>query len=235
MSVIALLMAGGRSERMRAGGDATHKALRRVCGVTLLEHNVVSVLAANVGHVAIAISASEAELRRGVVDIAEPLCRAVGTPCEIVVEERALGNIGAAKLVAGAADHVLVLYVDNLTSLDLRDFLTSHIAGGRAATIATHVETFVDPYGELTIVDDEVIGYAEKPVRRVTVSSGTCALTSAACSAIPDGVPTAAHELFALLRSRGWSVGAYRHDAPWVDVNDEASILRAERIIYDRT
>jgi GTP:adenosylcobinamide-phosphate guanylyltransferase len=34
--IAALIMAGGRSERMRAGGCSQHKALRRVLGVPMI-------------------------------------------------------------------------------------------------------------------------------------------------------------------------------------------------------
>jgi NDP-sugar pyrophosphorylase family protein len=231
MSVVGLLMAGGRSERMRAGGDTTHKSLRRVRGVTLLDHNIEALLGAPVDRIAIAISAAEPDLQRHIEEAVQPRCRAAAMPCDILLEHQPLGNIGAAKLAKDLGDHVLVIYVDNLTTLDLANLLAVHIARGRVATIAAHAETFTDPYGELTIERDDVVGYAEKPVRRVTVSSGTCVLAQAACAVIPDGVPTAAHQLFARLRERGHTIGAYRHSAPWVDVNDELSLRRAEHML----
>jgi NDP-sugar pyrophosphorylase family protein len=80
------------------------------------------------------------------------------------------------------------------------------------------------------VVGDEIIAYTEKPMRSVLVSSGTCVLSRRACQAIPPDAPVAAHELFALLRERGETVGAYRHEAAWIDVNDETTIRRAEEL-----
>src|SRR6516225_2384840 len=43
VTTTAIIMAGGRSERMRAAGEHTHKALLRVAGQTMLERNIRSV------------------------------------------------------------------------------------------------------------------------------------------------------------------------------------------------
>ena len=43
-AVAALIMAGGRSERMRAGGSAQHKGLRTVVGMPLIECNLRALL-----------------------------------------------------------------------------------------------------------------------------------------------------------------------------------------------
>jgi NDP-sugar pyrophosphorylase family protein len=231
MNLVGLIMAGGRSERMRAGGDLRHKALREVGGVSLLQRNLDTLLAIRPDRIAIAVAASEPAVLAFANDVARERCGARAIPCDIIVERHALGNIGAARLACGGADHVLVVYVDNLDTIDLADLVAAHIRGGRAATIATHLQTFRDPYGELTILGDEVTGYTEKPVRTVIVSSGTCVLSRRACEAIPPDSPVAAHELFALLRARGETVGAYRHEATWVDVNDETAMRRAEELL----
>jgi len=228
MSLVGLIMAGGRSERMRAGGDIRHKALREVRGVPLLRRNLDALTAIRPDRIAIAVAADEPEVLAYANDVALALCSERGIPCDIIVESRALGNIGAARLACGNADHVLVTYVDNLDAIDLLALVTAQAHGGRAATIATHVQNFQDPYGELTVVGDEVTAYAEKPMRGVLVSSGTCVLSRRACQTIPPEVPVAAHELFALLRERGETVGAYRHEAAWIDINDETTIRRAE-------
>jgi NDP-sugar pyrophosphorylase family protein len=219
MNLVGLIMAGGRSERMRAGGDLRHKALREVGGVSLLQRNLDTLLAIRPDRIAIAVAASEPAVLAFANDVARERCGARAIPCDIIVERHALGNIGAARLACGGADHVLVVYVDNLDTIDLADL------------VAAHIRTFRDPYGELTILGDEVTGYTEKPVRTVIVSSGTCVLSRRACEAIPPDSPVAAHELFALLRARGETVGAYRHEATWVDVNDETAMRRAEELL----
>src|SRR5438874_6740191 len=60
--VAALIMAGGRSERMRAGGTGQHKGLRTVLGVPLIERNLRALLWFGFARLFVAINEHEKEL-----------------------------------------------------------------------------------------------------------------------------------------------------------------------------
>ncbi len=212
---------------MRASGCGTHKALVRVDGLTLLEWNLRQLLEFGFNDIAVAVSAGRPELHDAVLETAQRLRSSV----TLYEEPVALGNIGAARETVGNADALLVMYVDNLAAIDLRELVNTHVRSGRAMTIATHREPWAIPFGELIVDGDEVTDYVEKPTLRVQVSSGTCVLSRHACETIPPNVPTAANQLFSLLRAKGERVGAYHHDAPWIDVNDLATIARAESLV----
>ena len=53
---VALIMAGGRSERMRATLGCQHKALVRVLGVCMLERNICKLLSFGFREIVVAIS-----------------------------------------------------------------------------------------------------------------------------------------------------------------------------------
>ena len=55
----ALIMAGGRSERMRTSGGPLHKALVPVLGVPMIERNLCGFLSEGFHRIVVAISASE--------------------------------------------------------------------------------------------------------------------------------------------------------------------------------
>ena len=57
--VLAAIMAGGRSERMRATNGATHKALVEVGGVTMLERNVRRLLKRGIKEIVVVSSPAE--------------------------------------------------------------------------------------------------------------------------------------------------------------------------------
>lgn len=226
----AVVMAGGRSERMRAGGGGPHKALVPVAGVPLLERNVVALLAAGFGDVVVVVRAGEAEVEA----YARTRCRALveswGTRFTCMVETEPLGTIGAARTLAGS-DGLLVVNVDNLTALDLAAFAAHHRASGAAMTVAVHWEPFRLPYGEVRVDDGWITAVAEKPVKRFLSSSGTYVLSAAACDAIPAGRATGAPELMEILRARRDGVAAFHHESAWTDVNDAHSLARAERMV----
>jgi NDP-sugar pyrophosphorylase family protein len=227
----ALIMAGGKSERMRANAGSPHKALARVHGITLLEWNVRLLVRYGFHDIVVAVSSNEPELSQCVLTSVAPIAAHDGATVSLYEEKTPLGNVGAAREVAGNADNVLMLYVDNLALIDPRRLVDVHEGGGFAVTIATHVEPFQIPFGRLSIARDRVTQYAEKPVIHVQVSSGTCVLSRRACGLIPKGRPTGVSDLFALLVERGESVGAFRHDEPWIDINDAPTLTRARTLV----
>jgi NDP-sugar pyrophosphorylase family protein len=54
-----------------------------------------------------------------------------------------------------------------------------------------------------------------------------------ATALLPDDRPTGLVDLTRELLGRGLHVAAYRHDAPWVDVNDADGVQRAERLLAE--
>jgi NDP-mannose synthase len=235
MDVVALIMAGGRSERMRATGGPRHKALVRVLGVPMLERNICALIASGFRDIFVAFNASETEIedwlhRRGI-----PLARAGSATLECLKERQPLGNMGIAGALRGRAASVLVTYVDNLTTIDLPAMMHAHRCSGAALTIASHREPFHIPFGELAVDGAGCItGYLEKPVHWVRISSGTYVLDAErACAAIPPEEPLDAAGLFRLLHGCGERITAYDHNAAWIDINDAAAIVRAEHLVAE--
>lgn len=227
----ALIMAGGKSERMRACNGRPHKALARVRGVTLLEWNVRLLLRHGFADIVVAVSSKEPDVSAYVLASVVPIAARDGARVAMFEEHSPLGNVGAAREVAGVADNVLMLYVDNLASIDPCSLVEFHERSGAAATIATHVEPFQIPFGQLSLAEDRVTQYSEKPAIGVQVSSGTCVLSRRACELIPKDRPTSASQLFAMLCERGEAVAAFRHAQAWIDINDASSLARAEALV----
>jgi NDP-sugar pyrophosphorylase family protein len=230
--VRALIMAGGKSERMRATAGPSHKALALVRGIALLEWNVRTLLHYGFHDVVVAVNPDESEILQFLHRTAE-IARAGGATLRPYLERIPLGNIGAARQVIGTADTLLTLYVDNLAAIDLRALVDHHHAGAFEMTIATHVETFRMPFGELAIRDGKVDAYVEKPAYRIRVSSGTCVLSRRACDTIEPGRMIGASMLFRTLHDAGERIGAFEHEAPWIDINDAAALSRAHRIVEE--
>lgn len=230
--VRAVIMAGGKSERMRATAGPVHKALALVRGVALLEWNLRTALHYGFGDIVVVVNPNEPDIL-AFVDRAAHIARASGAALTTYLERVPLGNIGAAREVIGSAEALLMLYVDNLAAIDLRALVDYHDRGSFSMTIATHKEAFTIPFGELTIENDHIISYVEKPAYGIRVSSGTCVLSRSACEFIEPATMTGASTLFAALHAAGERIGAFEHNAPWIDINDAAALLRAHRIVEE--
>jgi NDP-sugar pyrophosphorylase family protein len=223
-------MAGGRGERMRASGVDVPKPLVPVRGVALAEHNLRQLLRHGLDDLVVAVPGGDGPVARFAEGRLAELAAEHGARLRVLAEERPLGNIGCAGQLHGEGD-VLVVYADNLTTLDLGAVLRHHAESGAALTLAAHDEPFRVPYGRLELADGRVVGYAEKPTIAVTVCSAIAVLGPGATGALPADRPTGLVDLTVELLRRGLPVAAYRHEAPWVDVNDASAVERAEALL----
>jgi NDP-mannose synthase len=224
----ALVMAGGRSERMRATAGPLHKALVPVLGVPLLERNLQALLVEGFLDIVVAVNNAEPSISQYLESRCRGLVESCGGNLSILQEHRPRGTIGAAREAIQGAAACLVVNVDNLTSLPLQAFVHSHFEKAAALTIAAHQEPFQIPFGELVLAEDRVQQYLEKPVKPVWISSGTYVLGPDACESILPDERTDVPQLVARLLSAGRRVAAFRHDALWIDVNDADALKRAE-------
>jgi NDP-sugar pyrophosphorylase family protein len=61
-NVTGLIMAGGRSARMRTTLGPTHKALVPILGTSMLERNICAFVARGIRRIVVAINATETEI-----------------------------------------------------------------------------------------------------------------------------------------------------------------------------
>jgi NDP-sugar pyrophosphorylase family protein len=230
----ALVMAGGRGERMRASGTATPKPMVMVGGLTLLERNLLALLGWGISDIVVATPAHSPEI----TEFARGRCRGLvssrGGELRVYEERQPLGNIGAAAEVECRGPELLVVFADNLTALDLAALVQHHRRVGPALTAAVHLEPFRIPFGEVEVRDGMIVAYTEKPEHRVLVSSGFLVLSPTAIARIPRGRPTGIATLANQLLAEGERIAAFPHDAPWIDVNDAGAVERAALLLSDR-
>lgn len=231
MLVDAVIMAGGRSVRMRKRGDPTHKALVCLDGIPMAERSLATLIAHGFRSVGISVSERESDVLRFARGRLSALAASTGASLHCIVEAEPLGTIGAVGRIVMATDALLVVNVDNVTALDLRQLVEGHRSSGAAMTIAAHWEPFPMPFGELEIRDGAVRAYREKPTHHICVSSGTYVLSADAVRAIKPNERIGVPELFERLRARSLLVAAHQHKAAWIDVNDAAALARAERLV----
>jgi NDP-mannose synthase len=228
---VALIMAGGRGERMRASLASTvPKPLVSVCGVPLLEHNLVMLLEAGFRDIYVSVSQQLPEVGHFVQTRGAALAAAANASVHCLTESQPLGNIGAAAEMRELSRPILVIFADNLIALDLVALLAHHTCSQAALTVATHFEPFRIPFGEVRIVDGRITAYLEKPERRIPVSTGTYVLGPEAVQLLPRGQRTDIAWLVERLLAQGSAVVSFPHETCWIDVNDAVSLQRAEEL-----
>ena len=228
----ALIMAGGQGSRMRQSGADRPKPLVEVAGVALIERNLQQLLKHGIRRIFVSVSADADAIRAFVETRLMDLAQCCGARLEILTETRALGNIGAIRLLPPEMQSTLVVYADNLSTLDLAAMARHHHDAGRPMTVATHAEPFRMPYGEVSLAaDGGLLAYTEKPVRQVMVCSAFAVVSPEACRQVPEARAFGISELCRALIAAGPGVTGFAHQAPWIDVNDLGDVARAEDLV----
>jgi len=233
---LGVIMAGGTGERMSRSGEVVPKPMVPVLGVPLVERNLAALLRAGVLRVVVVVGAGPAAdlVQAWATGRGAGLAAAAEGSLSVLVEPQRMGNAGALALVSpdDPGDAMLLVFADNLTSLDLGAVVERHGESGADLTLAVHTEAFRLPYGVVDRTDDRVTGYREKPSVPVEVGSGVAVVGPRAVAAMRATEPP--HGVTDLVRAAldaGLDVRAMPHDAAWVDVNDASCRDRAEALV----
>ena len=220
----AIILAGGKAERLGAAAEGRPKPLVQVGGRPLVAHQVAWLAEAGVERVVVSCAAGDERLFETALAGFGPEIVAVGEPAR-------LGRGGGLRLAAGARSQsgpVLALNGDELLDLALDELLAFHRDRRAAATIA--VAPMPSPFGVVDIREDGVVtAFEEAPRLPHWVSVGLYVLEDEAIARLPE---RGDHETstFPALAAEGRLV-AFRHEGVWLTVNTPKDLRRAEEFL----
>jgi len=217
----AIILAGGKAERLGNAARGLPKALVPVAGRPLAAYQVGRLRNAGVERVIVSCAAGQEE------HFSDQLG---GLGVEIVTagEPQRLGRGGGIRFAARERREegdVYALNGDELLDVDLAGLLARHRESGAAATIS--VTEPPSPFGVVDVDDaDFVTGFREGGRIPYLVSCGVYVLGEDALARFPergDHESTAFPELAAEGR-----LAAFRHEGLWLTVNTPKDLRRAE-------
>jgi NDP-sugar pyrophosphorylase family protein len=220
----ALILAGGKAERLGDAARGRPKPLVEVGGRALAAYQVARLAAAGVERVVVACARGQEELFEAELDDLGAAVVAVGEP-------EPLGRGGGLRFAAThrlESGPVYALNGDELVDLDLGAMLGRHRDTGAAATIA--VAPMKSPFGVVDLgVDDVVTGFREAPELPNWVSCGVYILGEEALERLPergDHEETTFPEL-----AREGRVHAFRNTGLWLTINTPKDLRRAQEVM----
>ena len=223
----AIILAGGKAERLGAASEGRPKSLVGVAGRPLAAYQVAQLARAGVERVLVSCAAGQEGLF-------ESELAGLGSEVVAVPEPEPLGRGGGLRLAASARREegdVYALNGDELLDADLAALLERHRATGVAATLTvTHPRS---PFGVVELgEDDRVTGFEEAGRLPHWVSCGVYVLGAEALSALPE---RGDHETmtFPDLAARG-RLGAFRHEGVWLTVNTPKELRAADEYLRGR-
>ena len=220
----AIILAGGKAERLGEAAEGKPKSLVPIAGRPLAAYQVALLAKAGVERVIVSCSAGqEAAFERELGGL--------GPEIVPVGEQEPLGRGGGLRLASQARKDGGPLYAlngDELFDLDLSDLLEAHNRRGGAATIT--VAPLRSHLGVVDLDDEDVVrGFREAPTLPYWVNTGLYVLSEEAISRLPE---RGDHEAstFPELAEEG-RLRAFRHEGLWLTVNTPKDLRLARDYI----
>lgn len=224
LPVDALIMAGGRGERMKPLTDQIPKPMLKVGSKPIIEYNVDRMIRFGIDDIYISLrylgEQIQAYFGGG---------EGKGGRIRYVWESDPLGTIGAASLIdSWEHNTVLVMNSDLLTTIDFEDFYLDFIKKGADMSVATipyHVDI---PYAVLKTSENEVISLQEKPTYTYYSNGGIYLIKREIMERIPDGKPLNATDLMQQLIADGLKLISYPIRGYWLDIGRMEDFNKAQ-------
>jgi NDP-sugar pyrophosphorylase family protein len=222
----ALLLAGGKAERLGAAAEGLPKPLVPVAGSPLAAYAVARLVESGVTRVVVACRAGAEEAFLAALS-------GLGADIDAVGEEEPLGRGGGLRLAATRRHEegpVFALNGDELLDVDFRALLAEHEASGAAGTIV--VAQVRSPFGVVEVEDDgTVTGFREAPLLEHWVNSGVYVLGEDTLALLPQQGDHEQSTFPRLARER--RLHAHRHEGVWLTVNTPKDLRRAAEFMAE--
>jgi NDP-sugar pyrophosphorylase family protein len=217
----AIILAGGKAERLGDAAGGRPKSLVEVAGKPLIAHQIGRLERVGVDRVILAVAEGQGALF-------EQELAGAGPDVVCAEEPERLGRGGGIKFAARErreAGDVYAMNGDELVDVDFTGLLERHRATGALATIA--VARPKSPFGVVDLGEDDVVtGFSEGGRIPYWVNCGVYVLSPAAIERFPE---RGDHEsmTFPELVAEG-SLRAFRHEGLWLTVNTPKELRVAD-------
>lgn len=226
LPIDAVIMAGGKGERLRPLTEKTPKPLLPVGNKAIIDHNVDRLIEYGVQHISVTVNYLKEQIEE------HYQIPRNGIKVNTVREPNFMGTIGSVKFIEHFYnDTVLVMNSDVFTNIDYEDFFLhfqQHDAEMSVAAIPYNVSI---PYGILNLDGRNVQGILEKPKYTYYANAGIYLLKRRALNEIPDDTFFNATDLVEKLIMKGRNVIRYPLNGTWIDIGNPQEYQKAQDLV----
>lgn len=226
LPIDAVLMAGGKGERLRPLTEKTPKPLLPVGGKAIIDHNIDRLISYGVKHINVTVNYLGEQLEE---HFAEPRG---DVKVQTVREPKFLGTIGSIKYVKEFHnDTVLVMNSDLFTNINYEDFYIHFKEHNAEMSVAAVPYTVSVPYGIFDLEGRNIQGLIEKPTFNYYANAGIYLIKREALSEIPDDVMFHSTDLIEKLISEGKKVIRFPLNGTWIDIGNPQEYQKANELV----
>jgi len=222
----AVLMAGGKGERLRPLTEKTPKPLLKVGDKTIIDYNVDNLISYGVENIHVTTNYLAEQIEEHFIEERQ------GIKVNCVREKEYLGTIASVKLIPGIKnDEILIMNSDLFTNINFEDFYC-HFLEKDADMSASAIPYSINvPYGIFELEGRNIQRITEKPTYNYYANAGIYLIKKSLLDLIPDCTFFNATDFIDLLISHGKTVVHYPLAGYWIDIGKLADYQKAQDLV----
>lgn len=226
LPIDAVLMAGGKGERLRPLTEKTPKPLLPVGSKAIIDHNVERLVTYGVKHINVTVNYLAEQIEE---HFKEPIG---GVQVHTVREPKFLGTIGSIRFVKQFYnDAVLVMNSDLFTNINYEDFYLHFKEHDADMSVAAVPYTVSVPFGIFNLEGRNINGLIEKPTYNYYANAGVYLIKKSALDMIPEETFFNATDLIEKLIAEGRKVIRFPLNGTWIDIGNPQEYQKANELV----
>ncbi|MFT6716157.1 MAG: dTDP-glucose pyrophosphorylase [Saprospiraceae bacterium] len=228
LPVSALIMAGGRGQRLQPLTDATPKPMLLVGGKPIIEYNVDRLISFGIKEIFISVKYLKEQIMDYFGDGSSK-----GVKIRYIEETEPLGTLGCLSLVQDLAEEtLLVMNSDLLTNIDFEKFFKFFKESGADMSLVSIPYTVNVPYAVLETENYNVKAFSEKPSYTYYSNGGIYLMKSAFKNRLEKNVFYNATDLMdEMIDEDGKALTHFPLLDYWLDIGKHQDFLQAQEDI----
>ncbi len=226
LPIDAIIMAGGKGERLRPLTEKTPKPLLPVGDKAIIDHNVDRLIQYGIDHISVTTNYLAEQIESHYTQPRNEV------QIQCVRESKFLGTMGAVRLIKEFHnDVILVMNSDLFTDIDFEDMYLHFINHGAEMSIAAVPYTVSIPFGICDLDGRDVKGIVEKPTYNYYANAGIYMLRREVINMIPENEFYNATDLIDALVKNGNKVIRYPLKGTWIDIGSVSEYNKAKDLL----
>jgi dTDP-glucose pyrophosphorylase len=226
LPIDAVLMAGGKGERLRPLTEHTPKPLLPVGDKAIIDYNIDNLVYHGIKHISVTVNYLKEQLEKHFATERD------GIKVQCVREPHFLGTIGSLRFVENFEnDTILIMNSDLFTNIDLEDFYLHFHESGADMSAAAIPYSISVPYGIFNVNEDNITGLTEKPTYNYYANAGIYLIKREMLNLIPKDTFFNATDLIELLISQNKKVVRFPLHGYWIDIGNKDEYAKAQDIV----
>jgi dTDP-glucose pyrophosphorylase len=227
LPIDAVIMAGGRGQRLQPLTDNTPKPLLKVGEKPIIEYNLDRLAKFGIDDFWISLKYLGEQIENHFGSGQEK-----NIHIDYVWEEEALGTIGAVSLIQNFThDYILVTNSDLLTNIDYEHFFLEFIKQNADLAVLTIPYQVNIPYAVLETENNEIKSFKEKPSYTYYSNGGVYLMKKSILKYIPKNSFYNSTDLMQNLINLNYKVISYPFLGYWLDIGKHDDFEKAQKDI----